>query len=140
MTSNPDLLNLHACQQHPRVQGEIAQKCSGWMKALARILEKRLGQKTDSLFSSETFHPSDENTIEIGLKLDNLSKLLGLNPYNTDGVFLEKLQPISEQDIQPVQIICPISMECETTKCKSCALHIQTRNRDIPYVTLIKGT
>ena len=32
LTNNPDLLNLHARQQHPKVQGENAQAVSGWMK------------------------------------------------------------------------------------------------------------
>jgi hypothetical protein len=140
LTSNTDLLNLHARQQHPRVQGEIAQRCSGWMKALARILEKRLGQDINSLSTgSDTFQTSDESTTAIGIKLDSLSKLLGLTPYSTEGVFLGKLRQVSEQDIQPVQIICPTSMECETIKCKSHALHIQTRNRDISSCKLVKG-
>ena len=34
ITSNPDLFNLHARQQHP-LQGECGQPISGWMKALA---------------------------------------------------------------------------------------------------------
>jgi hypothetical protein len=38
MTNNPDLLTLHARQQHPKM-GEISQKNSGWIKALARALE-----------------------------------------------------------------------------------------------------
>lgn len=49
ITSNPDLFNLHARQQQP-LQGERGQPISGWMKALAQVLEEKLGEDVDKLF------------------------------------------------------------------------------------------
>jgi len=143
MTSNSDLLNLHARQQHPKAPSEVGQVATGWIKALARALENRLGVTTESLFC-EVDHKSqlsaNQVTSHIGLKLDGLSKVLNLHPYSKEGQFLGKLKPVSDFAIQPVHIICPLSMECETTSCQSRAIHRQTRDRDIPQVTLIKGT
>jgi len=91
LTSNTDLLNLHARQQHPKAQGEIYQGNSGWIKALARALENRLGNATDSLFCSEE-HKSrlseEQVTNSIGAKLDSLSKILDLHPYTREGSFV----------------------------------------------------
>jgi hypothetical protein len=70
-TSNPDLLNLHARQQNP-LSGETAQVISGWMKALARALEERLGKDVDSLFKTPEQKPKlDVNQVQnaIGTKL-----------------------------------------------------------------------
>jgi len=65
--------------------------------------------------------------------------VLKLHPYNQHGVFQRKLSPISEQSIEPIQVICPASMECETRNCNSCAI-LKTRTRDTSTVTFIKGT
>ena len=129
MTSNSDLLNLHARQQHPKVGNEVRQLATGWIKALARALENRLGDTAGSLFR-EVDHKSqlsaDQVTSSIGLKLDGLSKVLNLHPYSKEGRFLGKLKPVSDLAIQPVMIICPPSMECETTSCQSRAILRQT--------------
>src|ERR1700690_1012478 len=143
MTSNNDLLNLHARQQHPKVANEVRQLATGWIKALARALENRLGDTAGSLFR-EADHKSqlnaDQVTTSIGLKPDGLSKVLNLHPYSREGCFLGKLKPVSHLAIQPVIIICPSSMECKTTSCQSRAIRRQTRDRDIPQVTLVEGT
>ena len=53
-TSNTDLFNLHAQQQNP-TSDESGQPVSGWIKALARALEEKLGEDTNRLFKkSET--------------------------------------------------------------------------------------
>ena len=140
-TSNPDLFNLHARQQHP-MQGEIRQAVSGWIKALARALRARLGDDADKLFKSserESFSGDNQLITSIGSKLNDLSKLLGLDPYGETG-HRKSLRPVSEKDIMPVYVICPVSMECQTKECNGRALHFDTRERDIPRVTLIKGT
>ena len=140
MTNNSDLLNLHAHQQHPRCQGETCQLNTGWIKALAKALQTQLGEATDSLLCNfEQKLTDDEVTNSIGIKLDSLSKVLKLHPYNQCGVFLGKLNPISEQSIEPVHVICPAAMECETRTCNSYAILKKTSIRDTPTVTLIKG-
>ena len=142
LTNNPDLLTLHARQQHPK-PGEKAQKNTGWIKALAHALENRLGDATRTLFHTEErlSELSDEKvTSSIGLKLDGLCNILDLHPYNTDGRFLGRLKPMAEEDIKPVLIICPFTMDCETATCQSHAILKHTRDRDASKATLIKGT
>ncbi|TDL26333.1 hypothetical protein BD410DRAFT_716211, partial [Rickenella mellea] len=73
-------------------------------------------------------------------KLDNLSKVLGLTPYNKRGVFQRKLKPVSMKEIEAAQVICPISMECETLSCNSRALLKYTQARDLSRATLVRGT
>jgi CxC5 like cysteine cluster associated with KDZ transposases/CxC6 like cysteine cluster associated with KDZ transposases len=143
LTNNPDILNLHARQQHPKVKGETSQKTSGWIKSLANALQDRLADSADHLFKtrdekSQLNH--DQVITHIGVKLDGFAKLLKLDPYSKHGQFQGKLKPVSEQDIEPVHIICPESSECETVECQSHAILKSTRERDSPKVTLIKGT
>ncbi len=73
-------------------------------------------------------------------KLDSLAKVLRLHPYDSTEQFQGKLQPISHKSTQPALTICPDAMECQTLACKSLSLQQITSIRDIPYVTLIKGT
>jgi hypothetical protein len=139
LTSNPDLLGLHARQQHPKAHGEISQALSGWIKVLSQALQDRLGNATSTLFQRDDLK-STSVTNRLAAKLDSLSKILGLHPYTREGVFLGKLKPIDEKDIAPVYIICPAAIECETATCGSRALLKKTRDRDLSYATLIKGT
>ena len=53
---------------------------------------------------------------------------------------MKNLQVISDCAIQPVITICPQAVECETYSCSGRSLMQSTRNRDVPRVTLIKGT
>jgi hypothetical protein len=142
LTNNPDLLNLHARQQHPKVRGETSQKTSGWIKSLARALQDHLADSADDLFKTgEKSQLNDDQVItHIGVKLDGFAKVLKLDPYGKHGRFQGKLKPVSEEDIQPVHIICPESSECETVECQSRAILKSTRERDTPQVTLIKAT
>ena len=143
MTNNPDLLNLHARQQYTKVEGEMVQSNTGWIKALATALLNRLDQAQDTLFrTDEKLSQLSDNGItnSIATKLHKLSEILDLHPYNKQGKFMGKLKPISEKDIEPVHIICPSSMECETKACKGRTILKSTRERDTSKVMLIKGT
>jgi CxC5 like cysteine cluster associated with KDZ transposases len=142
VTNNPDLLNLHARQQNPKVIGEVAQKRTGWMKTLSQTLEDKLGDMAKSLFQDAEYGQlsKDQITNSISTKLDSLVKILDIYPFDERGHQVSKIRPISEKDVEPVQVICPASMECETKTCHSHALHQHTRERDISKVTLIKGT
>jgi hypothetical protein len=140
-TSNPDLLNLHARQQNP-LSGETAQIISGWMKALARALEERLGKDVDTLFKASEQKPKlNINQVQnaIGIKLDLLTKLLGLYPYDSHGQYQKMLKPVSDKDIEPIHVICPTSLECQTISCNHRSLLLDTRDRDVPRVSLVKG-
>ena len=141
-TNNPDLLNLHARQQNPSPV-ETAQIVSGWMKALVRALEEKLADNVDRLFKKSEQKPKlDANQVQnaIGIKLDSLSKLLKLYPYDSHGKYQRALKPVSEKDIEPALVICPISMQCQTMSCNHRSIRLDTRDRDVPRVTLIKGT
>lgn len=141
ITSNPDLLNLHARLQNP-VQEERGQTISGWIKALARALEEKLGDNVDRLFKqSEHKEKMQSNQINggISIKLDILSKVLKFHPYDTNGKRQKALKSVSEKDIEPAYVICPTSMECQTISCNGQYFLLDTRDRDVPRVTLIKG-
>ena len=73
-------------------------------------------------------------------KVDGLAKLLNLYPYDSDGQFREKLKAVSYTSIKAAQVICPLSITCETASCNPRSLLQNTRLRDIPRVTLIKGS
>ena len=72
-------------------------------------------------------------------KLNDLAVDLNLTPYDDEDNYTGKLLPISHKAIQPVHVICPSSMVCGTATCKARSLVQNTRERDIPLVTLIKG-
>jgi hypothetical protein len=135
LTSNPDLLGLHARQQHPKAEGEIKQPLSGWIKVLSLALQNRLGEAVDTLLDDS----GNSVTNTLATKLDSLSKLLSLDSH-LRGAGGERLKLIDENDIAPARILCPISAECETATCNSRAILKFTRDRDIPYVTLVSGS
>jgi ribosomal protein L31 len=111
------------------------------MKSVSRALDDQLkttGTSITTLFQPNQYMANTSET-DLAIKLDGFSELLGLTPYR-QGVFHEKLQPISQKSIEPVQVICPIDMTCTTVSCKSRHIGVYTRQRDLPLVTLIKGS
>jgi len=142
ITDNPDLLSLHARQQNPEYPGETSTSISGWIKCLARGLQEKLGRGYTKLFKSHQKKDlSDKETVDgIGTKLDALTKLLNLYPYDSKGKFQGKLKAVSYKSIQAVQVICPLSVVCETATCSPRSLLQNTKLRDIPRVTLMKGS
>ena len=89
LMENPDLLNLHARQQNPIYPGENNVTVSGWIKALAHGVYKRL----DKTAAHKLFQKSegrdqmteDGALIAISIKLDALAKVLDLYPYDRKG-------------------------------------------------------
>ena len=140
ITDNPDLLNLHARQQNPRYSDEHASSDSGWIRGLARAVQEKLGDGQKMLFKKADTIDSDHQITAIGEKLDGLAKTLHLYPYNNHGQFQGKLKPISHALIQPAQVVCPNAVVCETMTCNPRSLVQITKVRDIPRVTLIKGS
>ena len=63
---------------------------------------------------------------------------LNLTPYDEQDAYMGKILPISHKDIQPVHMICPGSLVCETATCRPRSLVQATQKHDIPPVTLIK--
>jgi len=91
--------------------------------------------------SSELLQFTDEEKriTPLTIKLDELAAALNLIPQ-TKKVPEKKLLPISQKEIKPVLVICPRSVICEDMDCSSRSLVQKTKIRDIPKVTLIKGT
>lgn len=121
ITSNPDLLNLHARQQHPKIQGELRHLTTGWMKGLARTLQIRLQDEANTLLSQSDKRMTlteDQITSSISVKIESLAKILKLYPYNSHNRFKGKLKAVSMKAIEPVYILCPKSTECETKDCQ----------------------
>lgn len=138
LTENTGLLSLHARQQNPKHPGETRSSLSGWIKCLARGLQERLGKDQNQLYADQETAVSDAIN-EICTNLDALAKALGLYPYDSNGKFKGKLKPVSHESIQPVHIICPEAVVCQTAKCNPRSLILGVKLRDIPRVTLIKG-
>jgi hypothetical protein len=145
LTENPDLLNLHSRRKTPLLNGENQQSSSGWIKELANALAEHLEDRTKTLFK----HRNQPQNLDIASmidplasKLDELAELLNLVPVysQTSQKVKHKLATISHQEIAPVHVICPIFMECNEPHCSNWSLRQDTRTRDIPRVTLIKGT
>ena len=82
---------------------------------------------------------SNQANSAISIKLDTLSKILKFYPYDVYGKHQKALKPVSEKEIEPAYVICPTSMECQTMSCKGQYFLLDTRNCDVPQVTLIKG-
>jgi hypothetical protein len=140
ITDNTDVLNLHARQQNPEYSEENRTSDSGWIRGLARALQDKLGDGQKRLFKNTDNSNSDDQITAIGEKLDGLAKVLKLCPYDKYGKFQNKLKPISYASIQAAQVICPNAVVCETTTCNPRSLRQITKVRDIPRVTLIKGS
>ena len=143
ITSNTDLLNLHSRQQNPQQLEERKHLLTGWITALACGVQEKLGERADTLLrerDTRTLLTPDRVTSCIALKLDALAKGLHLAPYDQQGHLKQRLLPISKKDIEPALVICPSSMECDLSSCQKRSLRQESRDRDIPRVTLIKGT
>jgi uncharacterized Zn finger protein (UPF0148 family) len=143
LTDNPELLNLHARQKNPKLPGETRSVGNGWIKGLARAIETKLDVYAIDLIETHRQAEIELNTnaftSHVAAKLDLLIDALSLNPYYRRRL-VKVLKPISYDQIQGVPMICPISMCCTTQSCKGRALQQTTRIRDVPSVTLIKGT
>lgn len=140
MTNNTELVSLHFKQ---------AEKggSTTWMNCLARAIKEQLGSDaTQTLFSAfelsrfETTTTRNSDIISLATKLSKFSQILDLYPYNKKRKFTGTLRTISHNSIQPVLLICPRSSVCLTLGCNRSSLKQNTRSRDIPRVTLIKGT
>ena len=143
MTANNDLLNLHARQQNPQRMEEKHNYLTGWITALSRAVQEKLGERADTLFRQKEDRNSLSHiqvTTTIATKLDTLAKGLHLSPYNNQGHLIKRLDSISDESIQPALVVCPKSVECEQATCQKGSLYQESRDRDIPRVTLIKGT
>jgi len=121
LTENTDLLNLHQRQQNPELSDEKGVDLSSWMKSLAREVQKQtMATKFKTLFkTSETLNVIPDNQVitRVGTKLNGLADILGLKSFGSDGMLIQKLQPISKKEIQPILIICPPSNVCSDKKC-----------------------
>src|SRR6202453_4157386 len=139
LTNNSDVLDLHAHQQHP-LPDECLQMISGWLKALARALDEKLGQDTGQLFQTTANLNNDQRNSTIAIKLNSLYKLLDLSPYDNEGVFHQSRYKQVRKEIEPAYVISPTSIQCQTQSCKGRSFHTNTRDPDTPRVTLIKGS
>lgn len=141
MTDNPDLLSLHARQQYPLCPGEKNTKLSAWIKTLARGLCDRLGEQDVKRLFKKHEQFMEDKVPALAEKLDECAKLLDLTPYDQNGNYTGKLKQVSHEQIQPVLVICPNSVNCEDVRnCEPRGLLKSTDIRDVSAATLIKGT
>ena len=76
----------------------------------------------------------------LAAKLSEFSQALKLYLYNQRQRFTGTLKLISHDSIQPTLLICPNSSVCLTEGCNQSFIQQKSWPRDIPKVTLIKGT
>ncbi len=145
LIENSDLLNLHARQKIKVLSDERNTKATGWMKCLSRTLYKQMSDQDkgveEMLFTSSEllqFTDEEKRITPLTVKLDELAIALNLIPHKIAPK--TKLLPISQKEIQLVLVICPRSVICEDINCGPRSLVQGTKPRDIPKVTLIKGT
>ena len=143
LNENTDLLNLHARNQNRQFRYEQKRSSSTWMNALSHAIQKKTNEKKlKSLFTKDE-RPSDltgsEATEILSIKLDSFANLLGLNPFK-DGKFIQKIQKISNDAIQPILVLCPKSYVCMNGACQPHSLLMLTRLNQVPEAILIKGT
>ena len=140
MTENVSLLSLHCRQQNASCRGENSTQASGWIKALSRAMQSKVGENQLQNFIEIPGDPTDEHTTtSLAMKLDSLAKLLKLYPCSKNGKFKGMMKPVADNETQAVHILCPDSAVCETLSCKPRSLLQRTKARDIPMVTLIKN-
>ena len=130
ITENTDLLNLHTRQQNPQFSYEHKCESSPWMNSLARAIQRQISErKLKTLFKKKEL-PEDligeESKEAMSAKLNSFATLLGLNPFGSDGKFIQKLAPVSNNNIQPILVLCPTSYECMDIQCQPRSLLLWT--------------
>ncbi|KAF9039092.1 hypothetical protein BJ165DRAFT_1551557 [Panaeolus papilionaceus] len=74
------------------------------------------------------------------IAVDKVATTLGYQSYTSDGKKLRTLKPVNLQKLQPIHMIVPKPSECQTETCEPYAIKRHTISRDIPQVTLLKGS
>lgn len=135
--SNPELLNLHARQQHPR-GNERKISISSWMKVFGKALQDRMDSRFEvELFQTEEYKPTTAIKT-VASKLHKFVDFLGLSPYR-HGQLKGKIHQISQTPIHPIRFICPPNMSCTSHGCHHHRISLANRFDEIPIVTLIEG-
>ena len=141
VTENTDLLSLHFRQRSAHQHQEKSTAATGWIRGLGCAIKKRLEEENTSLLKESDIDAEgseQKTTITLGLKVDALARVLGLNPVNKSGKFKGKLKPVSHKNVQAVYTLCPNTPTCRTAVCQKKALYQWTRQRDVPLVRMIK--
>jgi hypothetical protein len=140
LTENTDLLNLHSRQQQQIYSSERGSKFTGWMSALVNALHDQLDEETTSHLFLNSDHEVNRDKI-LGDKLHDMAQKLKLLPYTKSNQFKSKrVEPVSQDRIKPVYLLCPTTFTCTTATCNPRSLLQCTKDRDIPHTKLIIGT
>src|SRR5882762_6445803 len=140
LTENTDLLNLHSRQQQKIYSSEKIIKYTGWMKSLVDAILNQLDEDTILHLFLQSDQTKDRDKV-LGDKVHAMAQQLKLLPYTKSNQFKSKrVQPISQDKIKPVRLLCPRTFTCTTASCSPRSLLQLTRDRDIPHTKLIIGT
>lgn len=106
MIENPELLCLHAHQQHS-TEEENKVVASGWIQSLSYAVMHQLKDETETLFYPRKFLPRQGHQITLlSIKLDAFATLLDPTPYDHKRKFKRKL----------LLICCNSSCSCYLSK------------------------
>jgi len=91
LNENTDLLNMHSRSRNKQFDYEQIRTSSTWMNILSHSIQKNTARKRMKTLFKMNEIPDDllgEQATELtSIKLDAFAKLLGLNPYDSDGIF-----------------------------------------------------
>ena len=140
LTENTDLLNLHSRQQQQLYPSEKVTKYTAWMTALINAILAKLDEETTCHLFTNSVPKDDHNKVLIE-KFDAMAQKLKLLPYTKSNHYKSNcVQPISQDKIKPVHLLCPSTFTCTTASCNPRSLLQFTRDRDVPHTKLIIGT
>jgi hypothetical protein len=110
------------------------------MSALVNALHDQLDEETTSHLFLNSDHEVNRDKI-LGDKLHDMAQKLKLLPYTKSNQFKSKrVEPVSQDRIKPVYLLCPTTFTCTTATCNPRSLLQCTKDRDIPHTKLIIGT
>lgn len=128
---NPALLSLHFRRKFSLSPNDQPRQLSNWGTAMAEIMLQHL-PATNVLPSSCSDKP-----VALVKAMEALVELAQLEQYTQTG---GSIPSIDESSIEPCTFLTPTRTSCRVGRCAGVALKLQGRERDIPNITLIRGT
>ncbi|KAF6741030.1 hypothetical protein DFP72DRAFT_835535 [Ephemerocybe angulata] len=136
---NPSIFDHHARHKFKRMGKENRTHHNGWISSFSRALLDRCVGGGRAILGIDIEGSTEVASVTDAV--DSLAALLKFQTYDTKGQRIRDLYPLQWESIDPVYLIVPSSPECETVgPCEHFGLHVTTRPRDVPRVTLLCGS
>jgi len=136
---NPEIFNHHGRTKYHKHKSEYTISHNSWISGFSEILLGRLPGGVKDVFGNDASFDRIGTSAMI-IAVDKVATTLGYQSYTSDGKKLRTLKPVNLQKLQPIHMIVPKPSECQTETCEPYAIKRHTISRDIPQVTLLKGS